>query len=48
MKRKIIWLVVSCLMVLSLLLASCAPAAPEGEEGAAGSLARTRVMVLLK
>jgi len=32
MKKKIIWLLVSCLMVLSLLLASCAPAAPPEEE----------------
>ncbi|MBA7702858.1 hypothetical protein ES703_111633 [subsurface metagenome] len=27
-KRKIIWLVVSCLMVAALLLASCAPTVP--------------------
>jgi len=32
MKRKIVWVVVSCLMVLSLLLASCAPAVTEEEE----------------
>lgn len=31
MKGKILWLVVSCLMVLSLVLASCAPAVEEGE-----------------
>ena len=30
--RKIIWLVVSCLLVAALLLASCAPAAEEEEE----------------
>ena len=32
MKRKIIWLVVSCLMVAVLLLVSCAPAVTEEEE----------------
>jgi len=32
MTRKIAWLVVSCLMVLSLVLASCAPAVVEEEE----------------
>jgi len=32
MRRKIVWLVVSCLMVLSLLMASCAPAVTEEEE----------------
>ena len=32
MKKKIVWLLVSCLMVLSLVLASCAPAATEEEE----------------
>ncbi len=32
MKRKIIWLIVSCLMVLALVLASCAPAVVEEEE----------------
>ena len=32
MKRKFVWLVVSCLMVLSLVLASCAPAAPPEEK----------------
>ena len=32
MKRKIVWVVVSCLMVLSLVLASCAPAVTEEEE----------------
>jgi len=32
MKKKIVWLVVSCLMVLSLVLASCAPAVVEEEE----------------
>ncbi len=32
MKKKIIWLVVSCLMVAALLLASCAPAITEKEE----------------
>jgi len=26
MKKKIVWLVVSCLMVLSLVMASCGPA----------------------
>ncbi len=31
MKRKIVWVVVSCLMVLSLVMASCAPAAVEEE-----------------
>ena len=31
MKRKIIWLIVSCLMVLALVLASCAPAVVEEE-----------------
>ena len=31
MKGKIVWLVLSCLMVLSLVLASCTPAAEEGE-----------------
>ena len=32
MRIKIIWVVVSCLMVLSLVLASCAPA-PTAEPG---------------
>ena len=32
MKRKIVWLVVSCLMVAALLLASCGPAAVEEEK----------------
>jgi len=32
MKKKIVWLVVSCLMVAALVLASCAPAAPPEEE----------------
>ncbi|MFC1864697.1 ABC transporter substrate-binding protein [Chloroflexota bacterium] len=32
MKRKIVWLVISCLMVAALLLASCAPAVTEEEE----------------
>ena len=32
MKRKIIWLVVSCLMALSVVLASCGPAVTEEEE----------------
>ncbi len=32
MRRKIVWLVVSCLMALSLVLASCAPAVTEEEE----------------
>ena len=31
MKKKIVWLVVSCLMVTALLLTSCAPAAVEEE-----------------
>ncbi len=30
MSKKIVWLTLSCLVVLSLALASCAPAAPEG------------------
>jgi len=32
MKKKTVWIVVSCLMVASLLLVSCAPAAVEEEE----------------
>jgi len=32
MTKKVIWLVLSCLMALSLVLASCAPAAPSEEE----------------
>ncbi len=32
MKRKITWIIVSCLMALSLVLASCAPAVVEEEE----------------
>jgi len=32
MKKKTVWLVVSCLMALSLLMASCAPAVTEEEE----------------
>ena len=32
MKRKIAWLLVSCIMVLSLVLASCAPAAQPEEK----------------
>ena len=32
MKRKIVWLAVSCLIVASLLLVSCAPEAVEKEE----------------
>ena len=31
MKKKIIWLVVSCLMVAALVLASCGPAEEEEE-----------------
>ncbi len=31
MKKKIIWILVSCLMVLSLVMASCGEAEPEGE-----------------
>ena len=31
MKSKIMWLILSCLMVAALLLASCGPAAPEEE-----------------
>ena len=34
MKKKIIWLVVSCLIVVALLLASCGPAVTEEEEAA--------------
>ncbi|MBA7647865.1 hypothetical protein ES703_55644 [subsurface metagenome] len=33
MKKKIVWLVVSCLMVLSLVMASCGPAEEEVEVG---------------
>ena len=33
MKRKIVWVVVSCLMVLALVVASCGPAEEEEEEG---------------
>lgn len=36
MRKKIVWLVVSCLMMLSLVLLSCAPAAPPEEEKPAG------------
>ena len=36
MKRKIVWLVVSCLMVLSLVMASCGPAAEEEAEVVVG------------
>jgi len=32
MKRKIAWLILSCLMVTTLLMVSCAPAVPEEEE----------------
>ncbi len=32
MKKKIVWLILSCLMVVALLLASCAPAVVEEEE----------------
>ena len=32
MKRKFVLLLVSCLMALSLVLVSCAPAGTEGEE----------------
>jgi len=35
MKKRVVWVVVSCLMALSLLMASCAPAAVEEEEKAA-------------
>ncbi len=31
MKKKVIWMLVSCLMVLSLVIASCGPAEEEGE-----------------
>jgi len=34
MKKKVMWLMVSCLMVAALVLASCAPAAPPEEEAA--------------
>ena len=40
MKKKIIWLVVSCLVALTLVLASCAPAAaPEGATPKEGAVA---------
>ena len=32
MKKRIIWLVMSCLMVAALVLASCGPAEEEEEE----------------
>lgn len=32
MKRKLVWLFLSCLMVVALILASCTPAVTEGEE----------------
>ena len=32
MKRKIVWLILSCLMVVALVLVSCGPAAEEEEE----------------
>jgi len=32
MEKKVLWLIVSCVMVLSLVLASCAPAAPPEEK----------------
>ncbi len=32
MKKRVIWMVLSCLMVVALILASCAPAAPAEEE----------------
>ena len=32
MMKKIVWVVVSCLMALSLVMASCGPAAEEEEE----------------
>ena len=32
MRKKIVWLVVSCLMVAALVLASCGPAVTEEEE----------------
>jgi len=35
MKKKTVWLIVSCLMVLSLVLVSCAPAVPPAEKPAA-------------
>jgi len=35
MKKKIVWLVVSCLIVVALLLVSCAPAVTEQEHTAA-------------
>jgi len=34
MKRKLVWLLLSCLMVAALILASCAPAAPPEEKPA--------------
>ena len=33
MNKKVVWLVLSCLMVVALVLASCGPAAEEEEEG---------------
>jgi len=36
-KKKIIWMLISCLMVVSLILASCGPTAEEEEEGPVGS-----------
>ena len=41
MKKKIIWILVSCLMVLSLVIASCGPAEVEEEEQVEGVLPAT-------
>ena len=42
MKKRTIWLVVSCLMVAALVLASCAPAVPKVEEEEAQRVIKTK------
>lgn len=41
MVKKFIWLIVSCLMVLSLVMASCGPATEEEEEEGEGAITET-------
>ena len=46
MKKKVVWLVVSCLMVLSLVLTSCAQAVTEEEEEEVGPTGKVTIAIM--